>query len=213
MGRRGSAPAGGLAVAPPSHLRVGCENAGMRNTTVAAAVAATGVVGYRLVVGGQLTLDTGIGRHTRPLGPLTVAIAADPQIVFDVIAAPYLGRTPRALSAEIEVLDRSADMVLAAHRTSVAGGLVATTMETVRFEPPHAVMFRLVRGPVPHVAERFDLEPDAGATRLRYTGELGTDFWAVGAAWGAVVATKWVSSVEASLDRVRVEAERRATRR
>jgi hypothetical protein len=76
----------------------------MRKIGVAALVTGLGAVGYRLVVSGQLTLDTGIGRRVRPLGPLTMVIAADPETVFDVIAAPYLGRTPRALRGEIEVL-------------------------------------------------------------------------------------------------------------
>jgi hypothetical protein len=167
-------------------------------------------VAYRLVVSGQLTLDIGIGRRVQPLGPLSMSIAADPETVFDVIASPYLGRTPRALSGEIEVLERSSDMVLAAHRTPVAGGLVTTTLETVRFEPPRQVAFRLVRGPVPHLVERFTLDPESGSTRLGYEGELGTDFGAVGRRWGDVVGRTWVATVQDSFDRIRAEAERRA---
>jgi hypothetical protein len=182
----------------------------MRKLSIAAGSAAAGAVAYRLVVSGQLTLDTGIGRRVRPLGPLSVVIAADPETLFDVIAAPYLGRTPRALRAEIEVLERAGEMVLAAHRTPVAGGLVTTTVETVRFDRPRTVAFRLVRGPVPHVVERFTLAAEAGSTRLDYTGELGTDFWAAGRLWGDLVARSWVATVEASLERIRAEAERRA---
>jgi hypothetical protein len=182
----------------------------MRKIGIAAFVAGLGAAGWRLVVTGQLTVDTGIGRRVRPLGPLTMVIAADPETVFDVIAAPYLGRTPRALSSEIEVLERSGEMVLAAHRTPVAGGLVTTTVETVRFERPRTVAFRLVRGPVPHVVERFMLDAEAGSTRLEYTGELGTDFWAAGRVWGDVVARSWVATVQGSLERIRAEAERKA---
>jgi len=182
----------------------------VRKLTLAAGFAAVGAVGYRLVVSGELTLDTGIGRRVRPLGPVTMRIAADPETVFDVIAAPYLGRTPRALQAEIEVLERAEEMVLAAHRTPVAGGLVTTTVETVRFDRPRTVAFRLVRGPVPHVVERFTLAAEAGSTRLDYTGELGTDFWSVGRLWGDLVARSWVATVEGSLQRIRAEAERRA---
>jgi Polyketide cyclase / dehydrase and lipid transport len=182
----------------------------MRKIGVAAFVTGLGAVWYRLVVTGQVTLDTGIGRRVRPLGPLTIAIAADPETVFDVIAAPYLGRTPRALRGEIEVLERSGEMVLAAHRTPVAGGLVTTTVETVRFERPGTVAFRLVRGPVPYVMERFTPSTEAGSTRLEYTGELGTDFWAPGRVWGDVVARNWVATVQTSLERVRTEAERKA---
>jgi hypothetical protein len=172
--------------------------------------ALVGGVGYRLLVSGMLTQDAGIGRRVRPLGPLTVSMAADRETVFEVIAAPYLGRTPRALGAEIEVLERGADMVLAAHRTPVAGGMVTTTVETVRFERPHTVAFRLLRGPVPHVVERFTLEELSGSTRLEYTGEMGTDFAWLGQWWGDLVARKWVATVQDSLDRIRAEAERRA---
>jgi hypothetical protein len=183
----------------------------MRNVRDAAGLTIVGAAGYLLMVSGQLTLDTGIGRRLRPLGPHTVSIGADRDTVFDVIASPYLGRTSRALSAEIEVLERSEDMVLAAHRTPVAGGrLTTTTVETVRFEPPHTVSFRLVRGPVPHVVERFTLDAGPGSTRLDYAGEMGTDFWGPGAAWGDLVARSWEATVQDSLERIRGEAERRA---
>jgi len=176
--------------------------------------AVVGGVGYRLMASGQLALDAGVGRTLRPLGPITVAMAAPRETVFDVIAAPYLGRTPRAIADEIEVLERGSDMVLAAHRTPVGAGIVTTTVETIRFDRPEAIDFRLVRGPVPHVVERFTLHPDeddANATRLEYTGELGSDFWALGRWWGDKVATKWEATVRASLDRIRTEAERRAS--
>jgi hypothetical protein len=182
----------------------------MRGLGCAAAAASIGGLGYRLAVNGGLTLDTGLGRTVRPLGPTTVAIAAPREIVFDVIAAPYLDRTPRALAGEITVLERGSDMVLAAHRTRVGARLVATTVETVRFTPPRTVDFRLVRGPVPHVVERFTLHDDAGATRFEYSGELGTDFWVAGDLWRSVVARKWEATVRSSIDRIRVEAERRA---
>ncbi len=175
----------------------------------ALAAAVAGGLGYRLVVSGALTLDTGVGRTLRPLGPLAVTIAAPRQTVFDVIALPYLGRTPRAMAEEIRVVERGTDMVLAAHRTPIRGGPVATTVETVRFTPPTTVDFRLVRGPVPHVVERFTLDEDNGTTRLEYSGELGTDFWEVGRWWGDQVARKWEATVSTSLDRIRVEAERR----
>lgn len=54
----------------PSHWPTGLATSGL------AVAAALGAVGYRLVVGGELTLDTGLGRRVRPLGPLTVTIAA-----------------------------------------------------------------------------------------------------------------------------------------
>ena len=82
------------------------------------------------------------------------------------------------------MLERGSDMVLAAHFTQVRG-LVATTVETVRFERPSTVHFRLVRGPVPHVVEQFVLRERGDGTELEYRGELGTDFWALGAWWGS----------------------------
>ena len=178
-------------------------------TTAAVAAAAAGV-GYRLVVSGALTLDTGWGRTLRPLGPLTVDIDAAPEVVFDVIAAPYLRRTPRALADKLELVERGSDLVLAAHRTPVRAGLVATTLETVRFSQPHRVDFRLVRGPVPHVVEHFLLHDREGGTTLEYGGELGADLWAAGRWWGEQVGRAWEGAVRTSLSGIRAEAERRA---
>lgn len=176
-----------------------------------ALLAAAGGFGYKLLVSGQLTVDTGLGRTLRPLGPLTVGMAAPRETVFDVIAGPYLNKTPQAMADEIDVLEKGSDMVLAAHRTPIGNGLVATTVETVGFTRPETVDFRLVRGPVPHVVERFTLVDDNGSTLLEYTGELGADFWGLGRWWGEKVATKWEATVRSSLDRIRQEAERRAT--
>jgi hypothetical protein len=108
--------------------------------------------GYVLLVRGALTIDLDLGRSIRLLGPITRTIAAPREIVFDVIARPYLDRTPKAMQAKLEVLDRGSNMVLAAHYTTV-GRLTTTTLETVRFQRPHLIAFRLVRGPVPHVIE------------------------------------------------------------
>ena len=88
--------------------------------------------------------------------------------------------------------------MLAAHYTPTYG-LTATTVEVVRFEPPERVYFRLVRGPVPHVVEQFVLHEVADGTELEYSGELGTDLWALGQAWGAAVARTWEATVESSL--------------
>ena len=166
---------------------------------------------YVLVVRGAVTIDLGIGRRTRPLGPQTVRISAPRDVVFDVVAGPYR-RTPRAMRDKLEVLERGDDMVLAAHHTPLSYGLRATTVETVRFERPGRITFRLVRGPVPHVTEAFELDEDGGQTELRYTGELGTDLWRIGEWWGALVAKSWERAVAQSLAATREEAERRAAR-
>jgi hypothetical protein len=162
-----------------------------------------------LLARGALTIDLDIGRTLRPLGPLSWQIEAPPEVVFDVIAAPYLERTPRALEGKLRVVERGADMVLAEHFTQV-GRLVATTLETVRFERPHRVSFRLARGPVPHVAEQFLLRETEAGTELEYSGELGTDLWALGRWWGERVARRWEAAVRGSVDVVKGEAERQA---
>jgi uncharacterized protein YndB with AHSA1/START domain len=163
-----------------------------------------------LVTRARLTLDLGVGRRLRPLGPITLQIAAPPELVFDVIAGPYLGRTPRALRGKLDVIERGADLVLAAHFTPVAHRLTVTTVETVRFERPHRISFRLVKGPVPHVLEHYELHPHDGGTAFEYRGELGTDLWTLGAWWAGRVAPSWERTVAATLDGVRAEAERRA---
>jgi hypothetical protein len=178
--------------------------------TVGAGAAAAGYVG---LVTGACPLDLGIGRRVRPLGPQELEMAAPRELVFDVIAEPYLGRTPRTLADKLRVLEAGSDMVLAAHFTPLGGrlGLVAQTVETVRFTRPERVDFRLVRGPVPHVVEAFALtERPAGDTLVAYQGEIGADLWAAGQRWCDLVADRWEQTVAASLAAVKTEAERRA---
>jgi hypothetical protein len=180
-------------------------------TSVAAGVTAVGYVG---LVTGACPLDLGIGRRARPLGPQHLEVAAPREQVFDLIAEPYLGRAPRALADKIRVLERGSDMVLAAHFTPLGGrlGLVAQTVETVRFTRPERVDFRLVRGPVPHVVEAFTLaeQPGGSGTLLAYQGEIAADLWRLGQWWGGLVARRWEQTVAASLAAVKAEAERRA---
>lgn len=94
----------------------------MRRLIAASIVGLTGRGLYRTYARGELTLDTGIGRRLRELGPVAFDIAAPRETVFDVVAAPYLGKTPRALHDELEVWERGSDMVLAAHFTQVRCG-------------------------------------------------------------------------------------------
>jgi hypothetical protein len=165
-------------------------------------------VGYLLVVRGALTLDLDLGRRIRPLGPIARRIAAPQETVFDVIAAPYLGRTPRAMHDKLQVLERGADMVLAAHFTTV-GRMTTTTVETVRFERPERVTFHLVRGPVPHVLETYELRAAPNGTEFVYSGELGADLWQLGRWWANRVARAWEQTVAKSIDSIQAEAERR----
>jgi len=178
-------------------------------SVLVAAAAVAGIAGYLGLVTGRLSIDLGIGRRMRPLGPQTVDIEAPRDLVFDVIAQPYVGRATRAQQERIQVLERSAGMVLAVHRTPIGRRLIAETVETVVFTRPGTIDFRLVRGPVPHVRERFSLIGDGEHTRLEYTGEMGSDGWALGDSWAAVVARRWEATVAAALASVKSEAERR----
>jgi hypothetical protein len=171
-----------------------------------------GLRSYRLLIRGALTLDLGIGRRVRPLGPIERTIQAPREVVFEVIAAPYLGRTPRAMNDKLRVWERASDMVLAEHLTR-SGRTTTATLETVRFERPSRVSFRLVRGPVPHVAETYELGAEGEHTTFVYTGELGTDLWALGVWWADKVAAIWEHTVATSLDEIAAEAERRAAAR
>ena len=176
---------------------------------VAAGGVLAGVATYLGLVTGAAPLDLGIGRRTRPLGPLEIQIAAPRETVFDAITAPYGERVPRALQEKVRVLERGTDMVLAAHYTPIRGRLRATTVETVRFVRPERVDFRLVRGPVPHVEESFLLHDADGGTTLTYSGALATDLWGIGERWGDLVAARWEAVVKASIDTIKSEAERR----
>lgn len=177
---------------------------------ISAAVIAT-AAGYLGLVTGAVPIDLGIGRRIQPLGPNTRLISASREIVFDVIAQPYLGRATRTMQEKVHVLHAGTDMVLAAHRTPIRDRLVATTVETVRFTRPERVEFRLVRGPVPHVLEEFLLTERDGNTELTYRGELGTDLGSLGQRWGRLVARHWEHTVAATLDAITTEAERRAS--
>ena len=122
------------------------------------ALSVGGLAVYGAVATGTVAVDLGWGRTRRELGPQEVDINAPRDVVFDVAAGPYLQRTPHAMAAKLQVLERGTDMVLAAHHTPIAGRFKTTTVETVRFERPERISFRLVRGPVPDVRETFELE-------------------------------------------------------
>jgi hypothetical protein len=183
-------------------------------TKVLGATLAGGVASLvALMARGRLTLDTGWGRTTRPVGPISLRIAAPRELVFDFIASPYLGRTPGAARRHLEVWERASDMVIAAHFSQLSG-YTAETVEAVRFERPERVTFRHLRGPVPHALETFELTDAGDATELVYRGELGLDFWAVGALaarWWVV--PTWERVVRESLDATREGAEKLASAR
>ena len=164
---------------------------------------------YRFYASGAVTIDSGVGRRIHDLGPVTWEIAADRETIFDVIAGPYLEKTPQSMKKKLHVWERGTDMVLAAHFTQVKCG-VTRTVETVRFERPERIHFRLVRGPVPDVRESFILAAAESGSTLTWEGELGTDFGAVGALWGNVVARSWEKAVRSSMTAIVTESERRS---
>jgi uncharacterized protein YndB with AHSA1/START domain len=178
---------------------------------LAALLIALVAVMFLLLAMGRLHLDLGWGRSLHELGPITVRIAAPPELVFEVISAPYLGRAPRG--SGIEVLAGDDALVVAAHHTKVHF-YTARTVEVVEFEPPTGVGFRHLTGPVPHAVEEFALEDVDGATELRYVGEIGIDFFLLGRLAGRHwVRPQWERAVREHLDAVKDHAEQRSARR
>lgn len=166
-----------------------------------------------LMTQGKLTLDLGWGRTFHDLGPIEYRIEAPPELVFETISAPYLGRTPKHLRDHLEVIEKGETYALAAHYTEFAL-YTAETVELVQFEDPDRITFHHLRGPVPHAEEEFRLEGDDGETTLVYSGELGIDFWLFGRLAGRYwVVPTWEEEVRTSLDSTKEIAERRADAR
>lgn len=160
---------------------------------------------------GRLHIDLGIGRSIHQLGPITTTIHAPRELVFEMIAAPYLGRSSAA--SEIEVLARGEHLVVARHHTKVHF-YTAQTTEAVDFTPPSRIGFRHITGPVPYAVEKFVLEETGDGTELRYDGELGIDFFILGRISGRYwVRPQWERVVAAHLDELKERAETMAGRR
>lgn len=182
---------------------------------------AVGVLGALLIAGGagmflllamgRLHLDLGWGRSFHELGPIEIQIAAPRDMVFEMISAPYLGRTPG--TSGIEVLARGQDLAVAVHHTKVHF-YNARTVEVIEFEGPARVGFRHLTGPVPHAVEQFALEEANGVTELRYGGEVGIDFFFLGRIAGRYwVRSQWERAVREHLEDLKERAELRAARR
>jgi hypothetical protein len=167
--------------------------------------------GFLLLAMGRLNLDLGWGRSLHDLGPIEVRIAAPRDLVFAMISEPYLRHNPK--HSGIEVLARGKDLAVAAHHTKVHF-YTAITVEAVKFEPPDHVGFRHIRGPVPYGVEEFVLEEADGVTELRYSGEVGIDFFFLGRIAGRRwVRPEWERAVRKDLDDLRQRAEQLAARR
>ena len=165
---------------------------------------------FLLLAMGRLHLDLGWGRSLHELGPISFRIRAPRELVFEIIAAPYLGRAPTGSGTE--VLARSSQLVVAAHHTPVHF-YTSRTVEAVEFDPPGWVGFRHLTGPVPHAVEEFTLDETEGETELHYRGEVGIDFFALGRiAARHWVTPQWEGVVREHLDDVKVRAEQLASR-
>jgi hypothetical protein len=184
---------------------------GLLAVGVVLAVVVAGLVWAWLT--GRLTLDLGWGRSVHPLGPLEVTVEAPKEVVYEVVASPYLGRTPRKLRSELEVLEQGTDLVVAAHHTGLSW-LTSTTVESVRFDRPERISFRLLRGVAPSVTEEFRFEETDGGTGFSYRGELAMDFWSLGRTAGRrLVAPTWERAVRRHMQRVKEIAEGRGNGR
>jgi hypothetical protein len=171
---------------------------------------ATAATTFLLLAMGRLHLDLNWGRSIHQLGPITIRIEAPRDLVYEILSAPYLGRTPGG--SGIEVMARGDTLVVAAHHTKIHF-YTARTVEAVEFEPPARVGFRHLTGPVPHAVEEFVLEETDGATDLRYGGELGIDFFLPGRIAGRHwVRPQWERTVREHLEDVKRRAEQRAER-
>ena len=159
---------------------------------------------------GRAHLDLGFGRSIHQLGPISATIRAPRELVFEIIAAPYLGRSS---VPGIEVLARGEGLVVARHETRVHF-YTAQTTEAIDFTPPTRVGFRHLCGPVPHAIEKFALEETDAGTELRYSGEIGIDFFIVGRMAARYwVRPQWERVVSAHIEDLRQRAEATAARR
>jgi hypothetical protein len=166
------------------------------------------VAGFLLLAMGRLHLDLGWGRSIHPVGPIAVRIDAPRDLVFELISAPYLGRTPH--DSGIEVLAGGRDLAVALHRTPVHF-YEARTVEAIDFEPPARVGFRHLTGPVPHAIEEFTLEEAEGATELGYRGEIGIDYFLLGRlAARHWVRPQWERVVREHMEDIKRRSEQRA---
>jgi hypothetical protein len=124
-----------------------------------------------------------------------------------VISGPYLGKTPRALGDKLEVLERGSDLVLA-HFTDVGWGLTAPPWRPFASSAPSGSRSAWSVGRCRTCSRRSSFA--MSATGPTSSTAASSDLWALGKWWGARVARRWEETVAASVQAVRVEAERRA---
>ena len=108
---------------------------------------------------------------------------------------------------QVHVLAPSGPMLLATHRTPIRGRLTAVTVETVVLGPARPDPFSARARPGPPTSTTFTFTELGEGTSLTYTGELGTDLWALGERWGDLVTPTWENTMHASLNRIKAAAE------
>ena len=86
-----------------------------------------------------------------------------------------------------------------------------TTRETVTFQPPKRIAFRLLAGPVAGVEEEYLLEPVEDGTRFTYRGTLWSNLIIGASVWARMNARAWTQVVQDSVSDIAAEAERRST--
>ena len=165
---------------------------------------------FLLLAMGRLHLDLGWGRSVHQLGPIAIQIEAPRELVFEIVAAPYLGR---ASPSDIDLLAGDERLAVAIHHTQVHF-YTARTVELIELDPPSRVEFRHITGPVPHAVEEFTLSDLDGQSELRYEGEIGIDFFVLGRlAARHWVRPQWEGAVRRHLEDVKQGAEERAASR
>ncbi|MGH9197505.1 MAG: hypothetical protein ACRD1T_17405, partial [Acidimicrobiia bacterium] len=110
----------------------------------------------------------------RRLKNQSLVVKAPPELTFQVVA-----------SAGKLVEDRGAEKIVD-FETKV-GDRTVVTRERLRLHPPRLIEYEWLRGPLPHVVEEIEVQPEDNGSRLIYRGEYATSrgIWkcAVGIVW------------------------------
>ncbi len=107
------------------------------------------------------------------VGPVSVRIAAPPQLVYQMMSA--IGQGDGRDGERAELLDRNGDKLVCDFWTSVSlpvgADRLVRTRERVTLRPPDTVEFEHLDGPVRGLRETItvDHDPDGG-TRMSYVG-------------------------------------------
>ncbi len=116
------------------------------------------------------------------LPPEEVHVQADRRLVFQVLTA--FGATAPDGEASTRVLREEDDRVLVEFRTPIRGLFnrrkVYTTVEWVTPREPDRIDSQGVKGPMPFLRDRFELEEWGECTQFRYRSTFGLHGWRFG---------------------------------